>query len=105
MERAIPHVTAVTVRSANGQRIEGLDVLRGLAAFAIVLFHMRVPLFVGWHVLTGNLEYSRVDRALAWLSPPMALFGTAVMLFFVVSGSRPSAPAEVPRDCESVLTL
>jgi peptidoglycan/LPS O-acetylase OafA/YrhL len=79
-------VTAVTARSAKEQRIEGLDVLRGLAAFAIVLFHVRVPLWVGWHALAGNLDYSAVDRALAWLSLPIALGGTTVMLFFVVSG-------------------
>ncbi|CEF48531.1 unnamed protein product [uncultured bacterium] len=47
---------------------------------------MRVPLWIGWHALHANPAYSTIDRALAWMSPPMALFGSAVMLFFVVSG-------------------
>jgi peptidoglycan/LPS O-acetylase OafA/YrhL len=81
---------------ARGRRVEGLDVLRGLAAFAIVFFHMRVPLWIGWHAIAGNPDYSVVDRALAWLSLPMTLFGTTVMLFFVVSGFAIHYPYAAP---------
>jgi peptidoglycan/LPS O-acetylase OafA/YrhL len=76
----------VRLEDVREVRSRDLDALRGLAALAVVLFHVRVPLWAGWTVITSSPGYSAFDRALAWLSPPMALFGSAVMLFFVVSG-------------------
>jgi peptidoglycan/LPS O-acetylase OafA/YrhL len=78
----------VTTAAARLQteRIEWLDFLRGVAALAVVLFHVRVPLWVGLRVLAADASYPMFDRMLAWLSVPMPFFGTTVMLFFVVSG-------------------
>ena len=78
------------------RRTRELDALRGLAALAVVLFHVRVPLWAGWTVITTTPGYSQLDRGLAWLSPPMALFGSAVMLFFVVSGFAIHYPNAAP---------
>lgn len=68
------------------RRIEWLDFLRGAAALAIVLFHVRVTLWVGFRALMADSSYSSIDRALAWMTLPFPFFGTTVMLFFVVSG-------------------
>lgn len=68
------------------RRIEWLDFLRGAAALAVVLFHVRVTLWVGLRALMANESYSTIDRALAWITLPFPFFGTTVMLFFVVSG-------------------
>jgi peptidoglycan/LPS O-acetylase OafA/YrhL len=67
-------------------RIEWLDFLRGIAALAVVLFHVRVVLWVGLRALAADDTYPALDRALAWLALPAPFLGTAVMLFFVVSG-------------------
>ncbi len=77
--------TANTGEGAKG-RIEWLDFLRGAASLAIVLFHVRVTLWVGWRALMTNESYAPIDRALAWITLPFPFFGTTVMLFFVVSG-------------------
>jgi peptidoglycan/LPS O-acetylase OafA/YrhL len=83
----------------SGERIEWLDFLRGLSAFAIVLFHVRVTLWVGARTLVAGPEYSWVDRAAAWVTLPFPLLGSAVMLFFVVSGFAihyPNAASDTP---------
>lgn len=83
------------------QRVEWLDVLRGLAAFAVVLFHVRVTMWVGLRELASTPTYSTFDRVSAWLTLPFPLFGTAVMLFFVVSGFAihyPYGGAQRPMD-------
>jgi len=64
-----------------------IDVLRGLAAFWVVLFHVRVDLWVGFHEITAHPErYSTLERAVSWLSLPAFFGGSGVMLFFLVSG-------------------
>ncbi len=77
--------TATKAQAAEG-RIDWLDFLRGAAALAVVLFHVRVTLWVGWRVLMTDESSSSIDRALAWITLPFPFFGTTVMLFFVVSG-------------------
>lgn len=67
-------------------RIEWLDFLRGVAALAVVLFHVRVALWVGLRALAADPSVPVVNRLLAWLSVPLSFFGTTVMLFFIVSG-------------------
>ncbi len=78
--------TATLTHDAPGDRIEWLDFLRGLSAFAIVLFHVRVTLWIGARALVASSDHSWVDRATAWVTLPFPLLGSAVMLFFVVSG-------------------
>jgi peptidoglycan/LPS O-acetylase OafA/YrhL len=64
-----------------------IDCLRGLASLAVVLFHVRVDCWVGWNEIYQHPEkFSLFDRLAALLSIPMPLFGSAVMLFFLVSG-------------------
>jgi len=69
------------------RRFEIIDILRGLAALAVVVFHVRVDLWVGWREIQAHPEaFSVWDRLAAWLSLPAPVLGHAVMLFFVVSG-------------------
>jgi peptidoglycan/LPS O-acetylase OafA/YrhL len=78
-------VTGQAVKPAR--HLEWIDFLRGLSALAIVLFHVRVNLWVGWVAIhTQPGAYSPFDRAAAWLSVLTPFFGSAVMLFFLVSG-------------------
>ena len=64
-----------------------IDILRGLSAFAVVLFHVRVDLWVGWQAIRHAPEqFSTFDRACAWLSIATPFMGSAVMLFFLISG-------------------
>ena len=73
--------------SSRITHFEWIDVLRGLSALAVVLHHARVDLWVGWNAIrSAPHDYSVLDGALAWLSVPTPFFGSAVMLFFLVSG-------------------
>jgi peptidoglycan/LPS O-acetylase OafA/YrhL len=64
-----------------------IDFLRGLAAVGIVLYHVRVDLWVGWVEISTHPEsFSIFDRAAALLSIPLPFLRSAVMLFFLVSG-------------------
>ena len=66
---------------------EWIDAFRGFAAMWVIIFHSRVALWVGFHDIHNNPgAYSHLDRLLAWLSPPAACGGSAVMLFFLISG-------------------
>jgi peptidoglycan/LPS O-acetylase OafA/YrhL len=72
------------VTGASERRVEWLDFLRGASAFAVVLFHVRVTMWVGLRAM--GADYSTLDRAAALITLPFPFFGTAVMLFFIVSG-------------------
>ena len=64
-----------------------IDFLRGLAAVGIVLYHVRVDLWVGWVEISTHPEsFSIFDRVAALLSIPLPFLRSAVMLFFLVSG-------------------
>jgi peptidoglycan/LPS O-acetylase OafA/YrhL len=77
-----------------------VDLLRGLAALGVVLFHARVDLWVGWREITAHPErYGLFDRAIALLNLPVACFGSGVMLFFLVSGFCIHYPCAGGRDC------
>lgn len=66
---------------------EWIDFLRGISAFGVVLFHVRVDLWVGWLAISSTPnKYSLFDRSVAFLSLPMPFLGSAVMMFFLVSG-------------------
>ncbi len=64
-----------------------IDFLRGLSAFGIVLYHVRVDLWIGWVAISTQPDsFSIFDRAAALLSIPIPFLRPAVMLFFLVSG-------------------
>lgn len=67
--------------------IAWIDFLRGISAFAVVLFHVRVDLWVGWNEISSHPQnYGLVERIVSLLSLPLPFFGYAVMMFFLVSG-------------------
>lgn len=64
-----------------------IDFLRGISAIGIVLFHVRIELWVGWVAISTQPDsFSIFDRAAALLSIPLPFLRSAVMLFFLVSG-------------------
>jgi len=66
---------------------EWIDFLRGASALAIIIYHVRVDLWVGWVAISSHPEsFSDFDRFAAWFSVPFPLVRFAVMLFFLVSG-------------------
>ena len=69
------------------ERVESIDVLRGLSCLAVVLFHVRVELWVGWvRIRSYPQEYDSFDQWAAWLSAPCPFLGYAILLFFMISG-------------------
>lgn len=71
----------------KNQRIEVIDVLRGLSCFGILLYHVRIDLWVGWwHITSHSQEYSSFAKAMAWLSIPAPFLGYSILLFFLISG-------------------
>jgi peptidoglycan/LPS O-acetylase OafA/YrhL len=68
-------------------RIQVIDFLRGLSCLGVLLYHVRVELWVGWWRITSfPQEYSSFAKAMAWLSIPTPFMGYAVLLFFLISG-------------------
>lgn len=69
------------------EHIDIVTALRGVAALCVVLFHVRIFLWVGWHEINQNRgDYSSCDVFLSWFSVPTAIMGEFVLLFFIVSG-------------------
>jgi peptidoglycan/LPS O-acetylase OafA/YrhL len=78
---------AAPISGPSGKSLPLIDVLRGLAAFWVVLFHVRLDLWVGLHDIQSGLpEAGAFDQLMAWFSFPMAFGGSGVMLFFILSG-------------------
>ena len=68
-------------------RIQIIDFLRGLSCLGVLLYHVRVELWIGWWRITSYPEeYSSFAKAVAWLSIPTPFLGYAVLLFFLISG-------------------
>jgi len=64
-----------------------IDMLRAFAAMAIVVYHARVDLWVGFKLIASHrAEYSHFDRVVSFLSAPVSVFRSGVMLFFLISG-------------------
>lgn len=86
---------AISAARAADSHLDEIDILRGVAALGVTLFHARVAWWVGWREIQANPgDYSAFDRAMAWLSVPTPFLGSFVMLFFVISGfcvHRPSS--------------
>ena len=71
----------------NSDRIPVIDFLRGLSCIGVLLYHIRVDLWIGWWRITSYPnEYSSFARVMAWLSVPTPFMGYAVVLFFLISG-------------------
>lgn len=99
----IAGTTDVLVNSSfRHQPLPVIDYLRGIAAMGVVVYHARVPLWVGFGEIASAPErYSAFDHTVAWLSVPTPLLGSLVMLFFVISGScvhLPQAGSVSPLD-------
>lgn len=77
-------------------RNTAIDALRGIAAFAVLVFHSRQLLWVGlsaW-LATGELDWFSSDKLLGIVSLPFRWGKWGVALFFVISGyciHRPQA--------------
>ena len=68
-------------------RIPIIDFLRGLSCLGVLLYHVRVELWVGWwQIKWYPQEYSSFTKAMAWLSVPTPFLGYAILLFFLISG-------------------
>ena len=71
----------------NKKHFQWIDFLRGIAALGIVLFHVRVDLWVGWEAIHHTPgHFSKFDHLAALLALPTPFFGSAVMLFFLSAG-------------------
>jgi peptidoglycan/LPS O-acetylase OafA/YrhL len=71
----------------TNQRIEVIDLLRGLSCLGVLLYHVRIDLWIGWWRITSYpQEYSSFAKAMAWLSIPTPFLGYAILLFFLISG-------------------
>ena len=68
-------------------RIQIIDFLRGLSCLGILLFHVRIDLWIGWIRITSYPdEYSAFDHLIKWLSVPAPFLGYSILLFFIISG-------------------
>ena len=69
------------------ERVPMIDALRGLSCLGILLYHVRVDLWIGWwRIRSYPDEYSAFAKATAWLSVPTPFLGYAILLFFLISG-------------------
>ena len=69
------------------ERVPMIDALRGLSCLGILLYHVRVDLWIGWWQIKSHPEeYSSFAKAMAWLSIPAPFLGYAILLFFLISG-------------------
>jgi peptidoglycan/LPS O-acetylase OafA/YrhL len=73
--------------STDTEEIHCISYFRGLAALGVVLYHVRVDLWVGFNALRENPSPAGTfAKFAAWLSLPTVFMSSGVMLFFVISG-------------------
>ena len=78
---------AITSRLKKSERIELIDLLRGLSCLGVLLYHIRIDLWIGWKRITNYPnEYTSIEKSLAWLAIPAPFLGYAILLFFLISG-------------------
>jgi peptidoglycan/LPS O-acetylase OafA/YrhL len=91
-------VAALHATATASEEIYCISYLRGLAALGVVLYHVRVDLWVGFEALHKNPSLGGfLAHATAWLSLPTIFMGSGVMLFFVISGFCIHHPYAGPR--------
>jgi peptidoglycan/LPS O-acetylase OafA/YrhL len=84
--------------STSSGEVYCISYLRGLAALGVVLYHVRIDLWVGFNALKDEPHLGGAfDRIVAWLSLPTIFMGSGVMLFFVISGFCIHAPYAGPK--------
>ena len=72
---------------STNQRVEVIDLLRGLSCLGVLLYHIRIDLWIGWWRITSYPEdYSAFAKVVAWFSIPTPFLGHAILLFFLISG-------------------
>jgi peptidoglycan/LPS O-acetylase OafA/YrhL len=73
--------------STTSEEIYCISYLRGLAALGVVLYHVRIDLWVGFNALQENHALGgSFAHLVSWLSLPTVFMSSGVMLFFVISG-------------------
>ncbi len=71
----------------KNNHIAVIDFLRGISCLGVVLHHIRVDLWIGWHqVQNSSQNLSAFTKAAAWLSAPTPFLGYSILLFFLISG-------------------
>ncbi|MDA8775794.1 acyltransferase, partial [Opitutales bacterium] len=71
----------------KNERIEVIDLLRGLSCLGVLLYHIRIDLWVGWfRIKNYPHEFTSVEKTLAWITIPAPFLGYAILLFFLISG-------------------
>ena len=79
------------------ERLPVIDALRGLSCIGVLLYHLRVDLWIGWwRIRSYPEEYSSFAKVMAWLSIPTPFLGYAVLLFFLISGFCIHYPNTIP---------
>tara|TARA_B100002019_G_scaffold280943_1_gene284451 strand:- start:1552 stop:2661 length:1110 start_codon:yes stop_codon:yes gene_type:complete len=69
------------------ERIEIIDLLRGISCLGVLLYHVRVDLWTGWWNIKLNPQnFSSFEKLTAWISIPTPFMGYAILLFFLISG-------------------
>src|ERR1043166_1256258 len=85
---ASKQVIVAETRSATQMELTGereaslvaIDYLRGLAALGVAIYHVRIPLWIGWNDITAHPErFTVADRVIGWLSAPVPFMGNLVM--------------------------
>lgn len=71
----------------SSKRLEVIDFLRGISCIGVLLFHVRVELWVGiQEIIKNSDQYSTFTKGAAILAVPTPFLGYSILLFFLISG-------------------
>jgi peptidoglycan/LPS O-acetylase OafA/YrhL len=74
------------VKKSKFKELHSINFLRGIASFAVVLYHVRQFLWIGWYGIQDRSNVSFWDKFASWFSIATPFGGSGVTLFFVISG-------------------